>query len=183
MGRDIHIVLERRTASGWEFFDPDFTAFDGRYYMFFDFLTREGERGCPPELTNRQLRPYADNWVDSNPDAVHFEWDTTKADFLYGFGYITLEDLKQKAKRMNCLWVSEEFLTAFHLLGGRLPDGMVVAMETFDDDSDAVGVRVTEADDLFLRDYINAGIAELEAIAKAHHLQDNDLRMCYAFDC
>ena len=34
MGRDIHVVLERKTPVGWEYFDPNFTAFDGRHYCF-----------------------------------------------------------------------------------------------------------------------------------------------------
>ena len=28
MGRDIHVVLERKTPVGWEYFDPHFTAFE-----------------------------------------------------------------------------------------------------------------------------------------------------------
>ena len=44
-------------------------------------------------------------------------------------------------------------------------------------------VSASYEDDLYLRDYINAGIAELEKIAAAQHLQDDELRICYAFDC
>ena len=186
MGRDIHVVLERKTPVGWEYFDPNFTAFDGRYYLFFDFLTKAGQRGCPAELKNRQLRPYTEHWPgrDIMGTATQiFEWDTTKPDYMHSFGYITLQDLKQKAKRLNCLWVSEEFLYMFYELGGKLPEEMEIATEAFDEDTKAVGVRVVDEDDLYLRDYINAGIAELEKIAAAQHLQDDELRMCYAFDC
>ena len=31
MGRDIHVILEKKTADGWEFFDPGFAAYDRRY--------------------------------------------------------------------------------------------------------------------------------------------------------
>ena len=31
MGRDIHVVLEKKTAASWEFFDPGFECFDERY--------------------------------------------------------------------------------------------------------------------------------------------------------
>ena len=31
MGKDIHIVLERKTNNGWEFFDPGFEAYDSRF--------------------------------------------------------------------------------------------------------------------------------------------------------
>lgn len=71
----------------------------------------------------------------------------------------------------------------FYELGGKLPEEMEIATEAFDEDTKAVGVRVVDEDDLYLRDYINAGIAELEKIAAAQHLQDDELRMCYAFDC
>ena len=50
MGKDIHIVLERKTNNGWEFFDPGFEAYDSRFSSFFDFLSDAGEPGCPEEL-------------------------------------------------------------------------------------------------------------------------------------
>ena len=64
MGRDIHVVLEQKIASGWEYLDAEFTAFDPRNYPFFDFLNKFSERGCPPELKNLQLRPYTNHWAD-----------------------------------------------------------------------------------------------------------------------
>ena len=54
----------------------------------------------------------------------------------------------------------------FYELGGKLPEEMEIATEAFDEDTKAVGVRVVDEDDLYLRDYINAGIAELEKIAE-----------------
>ena len=50
MGKDIHAVLEQRTNSGWEFFDPGFEAYDLRFSSFFDFLSDAGDPGCPEEL-------------------------------------------------------------------------------------------------------------------------------------
>lgn len=183
MGRDIHVVLEKKTVGGWAFFDPDFDAFDNRYYVFFDYLDGISDPGCPPELKGKKLRSYTEKWDDQD-GRTHEEgfvvWDTTERSDLYGFGYITLEKLAYETKRLNTLWVSADFLEKFHLLGGRLPEEMQVAMETFGDNNDAVGVRVVDEDDLHLRDYLNA---KLKQIAKAHHLQDSELRICYAFDC
>ena len=49
MGKDIHIVLERKTNNGWEFFDPGFEAYDSRLSSFFDFLSDAGKPDCPEE--------------------------------------------------------------------------------------------------------------------------------------
>ena len=57
MGKDIHIVLEQRTNSGWEFFDPGFEAYDSRFSSFFDFLSDAGDPGCPEELKKQTASP------------------------------------------------------------------------------------------------------------------------------
>ena len=64
MGRDIHVILEKKTADGWEFFDPGFAAYDRRYYSFFDLLEEVAEPGCPPELDGKRLRLCSETIVD-----------------------------------------------------------------------------------------------------------------------
>ena len=186
MGHDIHVVLEKKTAAGWEFFDPGFECFDGRHYPFFTFIEEITDPGCPEELNNQQLRHQIERWKDASGalhETSYYLWDTTEPCYLYGFGHITLKKLMYEIRKLNTMWVSTEFLETFHLLGGMLPDDMRVATETFDDDSDAVGVRVVDEDDLRLRDYVNEGVAELRRIAQELHLQDDELRICVAFDC
>ena len=71
----------------------------------------------------------------------------------------------------------------FFLLGGELPDGMRVADDAFDEEGEGIAVRVVEEDDLYLRDYVNAGIRELQQIAAEHGLKPDELRVCFAYDC
>lgn len=185
MGRDIHVVLEKKTANAWEYLETEFTAFDCRNYPFFDFINKASERGCPPELKNRQLRPYTDYWegrVAGPKVIITYDWDTTEKCDLHSFGYITLEALMVAIKRYNALWVSTDFLDAFFLLGGTLPDEMRVADDTFDEEGEGIAVRVVEEDDLYLRDYVNAGIRELQQIASEHGLKPDELRVCFAYD-
>lgn len=184
MGRDIHVVLEKKTADGWEFFNPGFAAYDRRNYSFFDFLEEVAEPGCPPELDGRQLRLCSETIVDMDGETrtvEHFVWDTTAPRLMYGFGHITLERLAQEADRFNVTWVSAEFMDLFERLGGVLPGGMHVTTGPFDDGS--VGIRVFEEDDIHLRDYIYDGIHDLRLIAEEHELCENELRICFAFDC
>jgi len=186
MGRDIHVVLEKKTADRWEFFDPGFERFDGRNYPFFEFIEEITDPGCPDELNNQQLRCQTEQWTDqsgASHEASYYLWDTTEPCYLYGFGHVTLGKLEQEVRKLNTMWVSNEFLEKFHLFGGRLPENMRVATETFDENSDAVGIRVVDEDDLRLRDFLNEGIAELRRIAREHHLQEDELRICFAFDC
>lgn len=185
MGRDIHVVLEKKTETGWEYLETEFTAFDYRNYPFFDFINKASERGCPPELKNRQLRPYTDYWegrVAGPKVIIAYDWDTTEKCDLHSFGYITLDVLMVAIKRYNALWVSADFLDAFFLLGGTLPDEMRVADDTFDEEGEGIAVRVVEEDDLYLRDYVNAGIRELQQIAAEHVLKPDELRVCFAYD-
>ena len=184
MGRDIHVVLEKKTADGWEFFNPGFAAYDRRYYSFFDFLEEVADPGCPPELDGRQLRLCSETIVDMDGETrtvEHFVWDTTAPRLMYGFGHITLERLVQEADRFNVTWVSAEFMELFERLGGVLPKGMHIASDMFDIDS--VGIRVFDEDDIHLRDYIYAGIHDLSLIAAEHDLREDELRICFAFDC
>lgn len=186
MGRDIHVVLEKKTAAGWEFFDPGFECFDERFYPFFKFIEGIIDPGCPDELNHRQLRCQTEQWTDQNGtmhEANYYLWDTTEPCYLYGFGHATLSKLEREAGKRNTTWVSTDFLEKFHLLGGKLPEGMRVATETFDENSNAVGIHVVDEDDLRLRNYLNEGIAELKRIARERHLQDDELRICFAFDC
>lgn len=48
---------------------------------------------------------------------------------------------------------------------------------------DGFAVRVVEEDDLYLRDYVNAGIKDLQQIAAVYGLQPDTLRICFAYDC
>lgn len=186
MGRDIHVVLEKRNADRWEFFDPGFDLFDARNYAFFSFLEENADAGCSDELKNRQLRSCTEQWIDragNHQEETYYLWDTTAPCYLYGFGHITLEKLERAAKELHTLWVSAEFLEKFYLLGGTLSEGMRITEKATDADSDSVGIRVFDEDDLHLRDYIDAGISRLKQIAAEHGLQADELRICFAFDC
>ena len=116
-------------------------------------------------------------------EANYYLWDTTEPCYLYGFGHATLSKLELEAGKRNTTWVSTDFLEKFHLLGGKLPEGMRVATETLDENSNAVRIHVVDEEDLRLRNYLNEGIAELKRIARERHLQDDELRICFAFDC
>ena len=186
MGRDIHVVLEKKTNDVWEFFCPEFEAFDSRNYLFFDFINEICTPGCPPELKNKKLRSYIEQWHDRD-GTVHneefFLWDTTDPCELYDFGYITLEELINASQHISRLWVSADFLEKFLSLGGILPKEMQIANETRIENSDIIGIHVLEDEDIYLRDYINTGISELKRIAHEHNLQADELRICFAFDC
>ena len=185
MGKDIHIVLERRTNSGWEFFDPGFEAYDLRFSSFFDFLSDAGDPGCPEELKDRQLRPQIYQWRDAD-GTLHEEkyslWDTTGKCEMYGFATITLEQLEAAARRRGVMWVSADFLERFQALGGVLPEEMYLDGDAADRDTSAVGIRVADEDEMYLQEYIHAGITELKRIAEKHDLQPQYLRVCFAFD-
>ena len=181
MGRDIHIVLERKTADGWEFFDPNFEAFDHRYYPFFDFLKRISTHGCPDELIGKQLRPVNDVHDNVGAQLRHI-WDTTKKDYLFDHGYITVEQLVEEIARYNSLWISSDFLEQFLLLGGSFPEGMQVSDDVLNKAADVIAVRVLEEDDIYLCDYVNEGIRQLSQIASSNGLKPDELRICFAFD-
>lgn len=185
MGKDIHIVLERRTNNGWEFFDPGFEAYDSRFSSFFDFLSDAGDPGCPEELKGRQLRPQTYQWRDTDGtlhEERYFLWDTTGKCEMYGFAMITLEQLEAAARRHNVMWVSADFLERFQALGGVLPEEMYLDGDAAGRDASAVGVRIADEDELYLQEYIQTGITELKRIAEKHDLQPQDLRVCFAFD-
>ena len=55
--------------------------------------------------------------------------------------------------------------------------------EAANDDGDAVGIYVMDEEDLRLQDYIDAGISELKRIAAEQKLPEDELRICFAFDC
>lgn len=185
MGKDIHIVLERKTNNGWEFFDPGFEAYDSRFSSFFDFLSDAGDPGCPEELKDRQLRPQIYQWRDAD-GTLHEEkyslWDTTGKCEMYGFATITLEQLEAAAHRHNVMWVSAGFLERFQALGGVLPEEMYLDGDAADRDTSAVGIRVADEDELYLQEYIQNGITELKRIAEKHDLQPQDLCICFTFD-
>ena len=184
MGRDIHVVLEKKTADGWEFFDPGFAAYDGRYYAFFDFLDEISEPGCPSELNEKKLRLCSERTIvlgGEERSMDYYVWDTTLPKNMYGFGHITLEKLIREADRYNVTWVSADFVEIFQHLGSVFPEGMHVTTGPFDDGG--VGIRVFDEDDIHLRDYIYTGIHDLRLIAAEHDLQEDELRICYAFDC
>ena len=184
MGRDIHVVLEKKTADGWEFFNPGFAAYDRRNYSFFDFLEDVADAGCPPELDGKQLRPYITQSSELDgymQETEYFVWDTTEPHLMYGFGHITLEKLIRETRRFRMLWVSAEFWTTFCELGGVLPVGMYKADDLFDDDD--VGFQIVDEDELRLREYIRRGIVDLTMIAHEHQLEHSELRICFAFDC
>ena len=185
MGKDIHAVLEQRTNSGLEFFDPGFEAYDSRFSSFFDFLSDAGDPGCPEELKNRQLRPQTYQWRDADGtlhEERYFLWDTTGKCEMYGFATITFEQLETAAHRRNVMWVSADFLERFQALGGVLPEGMYLDWDAAGRDASAVGVRVADEDELYPQEYIQTGITELKRIAEQHDLQLQDLRVCFAFD-
>ena len=185
MGKDIHIVLEQRTNSGWEFFDPGFEAYDSRFSSFFDFLSDAGDPGCPEELKDRQLRTQTYQWRDTD-GTLHEEryslWDTTGKCEMYSFGTITLEQLEAVARRRGAMWVSTDFLERFQALGGVFPDEMYLDRGATGRDASAVGVRIADEDELYLQEYIQTGITELKRIAEKRDLQPQDLRVCFAFD-
>ena len=184
MGRDIHVVLEKKTADGWEFFNPGFAAYDRRNYSFFDFLEEVAEPDCLPELDGKQLRPYITQSSKLDGDmqeTEYFVWDTTEPRLMYGFGQITLEKLIRETRRFRMLWVSAEFWTMFCELGGVLPTGMYKANDPFDDDD--VGFQIVGEDEMHLRKYIRRGILDLTTIAREHQLEYSELRICFAFDC
>ena len=185
MGKDIHIVLERRTNSGWDFFDPGFEAYDSRFSSFFDFLSDAGDPGCPEELKDRQLRSQTYQWRDTD-GTLHkeryFLWDTTGKCEMYGFATITPEQLEAAARRRGIMWVSTGFLERFQALGGVLPEGMYLDGDAAGKDTSTVGIRVADEDELYLQEYIQNGITELKRIAEKHDLQPQDLRVCSAFD-
>lgn len=186
MGRDIHVVLEKKNGDRWNFFDSGFDLFDARNYTFFSFLEEIADPGCPEELKNQRLRSSTEQWVDqagNHQEETYYLWDTAEPCYLYRFGYITLKKLAEETKKLHVLWVSAEFLERFYLLGGRLPEEMRIAEEAADDDGDAVGIHVMDEENLRLRDYIDAGISELKRIAAEQKLQEDELRICFAFDC
>ena len=185
MGKDIHAVLEQRTNSGWESFDPGFEAYDSRFSSFFDFLSDAGDPGCPEELKDRQLRPQIYQRRDTD-GTLHEEkyslWDTTGKCEMYDFGTITLEQLEAAARRRGVMWISADFLERFQALGGVLPEGMYLDGDAAGRDASAVGVRIADEDELYLQEYIQNGITELKRIAEKYTLQPQDLRACFAFD-
>lgn len=186
MGRDIHVVLEKKNGDRWNFFDPGFDLFDARNYAFFSFLEEIADPGCPEELKNQRLRSGTEQWVDqagNHQEETYYLWDTTEPCCLYGFGHITLKKLAEEAQKLHTLWVSTEFLERFYLLGGKLPEGMRIAEEAANADGETVEIRVMDEEDLRLRDYIDTGISELKRIAAEQKLPEDELRICFAFDC
>lgn len=101
---------------------------------------------------------------------------------MYGFATITLEQLETAARRRGVMWVSTDFLERFQALGCVLPEGMYLDRDAAGRDASAVGVRIADEDELYLQEYIHAGIAELKRIAEKRDLQPQDLRVCFAFD-
>lgn len=59
---------------------------------------------------------------------------------------------------------------------------MRVDNEAFDEENEGIAVRVVEEDDIYLRDYANAGIKDLLQIAAEHGVKLNELRVCFAYD-
>ena len=101
---------------------------------------------------------------------------------MYGFATITLEQLEAAVRGHNVMWVSADFLERFQALGGVLPEEMYLDRDAAGRDASAVGIRVADEDELYLQEYIQAGITELKRIAEKHDLQPQDLRVCFAFD-
>ena len=76
-------------------------------------------------------------------------------------------------------------MDAFYWLGGVLPEGLEITADQLDEDEtgECMIARVVEEDDLYLRDYVNTGIKNLQRIAEAHGLEPDELRLCFAYDC
>lgn len=185
MGKDIHVVLERKTAQGWEYFDSGFEAYDGRNHDFFEFVDDICDPGCPEELNHKRLRKESYSFVDGEGRTqVHeyFEWNTMIDDYLFGFEYITLDKLIREARRRDRVWISEEFYEAFIERGGFFPRGMHVGYGKSEYSDGTVGVEILDDYNVHLQDYIENGIRELKEIAKREHLEEDELRICFAFD-
>ena len=80
------------------------------------------------------------------------------------FRIIRVEQLEAAARRHNVMWVSADFLERFQALGGVLPEKMYLDGDAADRDTSAVGIRGAEEDEMYLQEYIHAGITELKRI-------------------
>ena len=80
------------------------------------------------------------------------------------FRIIRVEQLEAAARRRGVMWVSADFLERFQALSGVLPEKMYLDGDAADRDTSAVGIRVADEDEMYLQEYIHAGITELKRI-------------------
>lgn len=168
MGKDIHLLTEIRKDGLWQPIEEIPESYDIRNYSFFSFLEEIGERGIPEELKGKKFR--------YNKEYDFWEYDTTSED-LFGFAYISLNNLIKEVDKMNKVTVSEAFLEIFFELGGELPEGMSV-----DPDDGGIIVDILDEYEKHTRENIIEGIKELEEIAKNYDVDIKDIRLCFAFD-
>jgi hypothetical protein len=168
MGKDIHLLTEVKQNNIWQPIEDIPESYDVRNYELYNFLENIGEGGIPEELKGKKFR--------YNKEYDFWEYDTTCED-LFGFTYISLENLINETKKLNKVTVSEEFLELFFELGGILPEGM-----SLDEDGKGVKVDVLDEYERYTRERIDEGIKELKEIANKYNVSYNEIRLCYAFD-
>lgn len=169
MGRDIHTLLEIKKDGKWEPISDELDRFNGRSYRFFTILDNHFDhRGIPEELKDKKF--------GYHKDEDYWDFDFT-ADWLFGFSFVGLNELKKYIDNLNKVTVSEEFLEKFFELGGVLPDGM-----TTDPDGNGIYVEPMDEEDVWFMEFLEAGVGEIEEIAQKYDVSYEDIRMVFAFD-
>lgn len=170
MGKDIHIILEKKDNDGnWNFIEDKLDLFDCRSYSLFYILENYfGCRGLPEELVGKKFHYIKER--------NQYEFDTTDED-LFHHSYVTLLELENYYNKLNKVYVSEEFINIFLELGGILPKGM-----SFEKNNKEVYVEPIEEEDIQFQEFFKLGIEEIQEIRDKYKLKSEDIRMVFAFD-
>lgn len=169
MGKDIHTLLEIKKNDTWSPIEDELDRFNGRSYRFFNILENNFDhRGIPEELEGQKF--------GKHEDEDYWDFDFT-ADWLFGHSYVSLNELQSYYNGLNKVTVSEEFLEKFFELGGILPDGMSLEKE-----DGKIYVEPLDEEDVWFLEFLEAGIGEIENIAKKYDVTNENIRMVFAFD-
>ena len=170
MGKDIHTLIEIKENDLWKPVEDELDRFDGRSYRFFGILEDNfGRRGIPKELEGKKFKK-------SKYEEDYWGFDFT-ADWMFGYSYVLLKELRDYYNNLNKVTVSEEFLEKFFELGGVLPEGMSLEKE-----DGKIYVEPLDEEDIWFYEFFDEGIKEIERIAEKYNVTSENIRMVFAFD-
>ena len=197
MGCDIHMITEIRKNGKWERVLETPETFDKRNYSVFAFLANVRNywnyngfepKGLPEDISGLTF----DKDEDEEGDYYEIDFREENSDY-HSHSWLTLKEL-QEADKSDFLYtkikVDKEFIDKFFEFGGKMPEQMEIVNYTPNTLVDSIYyvyqpnviIRWLSSNCKLEDLSISIGIKELEDIAKKYEVDNENIRIVFAFD-
>lgn len=198
MGCDIHMITEIRKNGKWERVLETPETLNKRNYSIFAFLADVRNawgingfkpKGLPEDISGLTF----DKDEDEEGDYYEIDFREENSDY-HSHSWLTLKELQDADKSdflCNKIKVDKEFIDKFFEFGGKLPEQMELVNYTPSTLVDTIYsiyqpnviIQWKSINDDEIKDLcIFIGIKELEDIAKKYEVDNENIRIVFAFD-